>query len=779
MEMRILRRWLTIVLIVGIGTPVRGQAVTADSVRRSITRGVAFLKSKQNDRTGSWNGYEDYPEGLTSLVTLALLSAGEDVRSPHIQRALAQVRAVGRPVQVYSTALRTMVLCMAEPEKDRLAIEENVRWLEAIQTKSGTYSGAWSYGRNTREDNSNTQFALLALYEAQRIGIDVEPAIWERSQRHFRLSQRDNGSWAYFNHPAAPIPGTGSMTCAAVCSLVICNEALRYSGVKDQTKVVCCGDSEEDAAIGQGLRWLGRFPLTGNPGSGSYVMYFLYGIERTGRLTGQRFLGDHDWYREGAKFLLRRQDSLKGFWRGDGPVEQDLLVASSFAILFLAKGRRPVLLSRLNHASGGDSNDWNLHRRSLRNLTHHVEKSWKKTLSWQTIRMRNAAVSDLLQSPVLFLSGQQAIRFSVEEERMLKEYVEQGGFLFVEACDGQGCDGEAFDRSFRDFVARQFPDSPLRSLPPDHPVWYAEHRIRATDLPDDLWLYGVDACCRTSIVYCPKPLSCYWDLDSPLARAHLPESIKPQVLACTEVGINVLAYATNRELRDKLDLVAVTLDVVEQPGARGVFRLPKLSHSGGADDAVNAVQRILGALTQDVDMRVSGERLLLSPTDPNLVKYPIVFMHGRREFRFSQRDRKALRAYLDRGGFLFADAICASQGFSNSFRREFQAIVPEATFDILPADHDLFGDTFSGASVRQVTLRDPQSRRDDQPLEASLRRTSPQLEVLKIDDRIAVVLSPYDISCGLENQSSPQCKGYIQRDAARIAINIILYGLGQ
>ncbi|MEO2007329.1 MAG: hypothetical protein ABGX22_01440, partial [Pirellulaceae bacterium] len=160
--MRILRRWLTIVLIVGIGTPVRGQAVTADSVRRSITRGVAFLKSKQNDRTGSWNGYEDYPEGLTSLVTLALLSAGEDVRSPHIQRALAQVRAVGRPVQVYSTALRTMVLCMAEPEKDRLAIEENVRWLEAIQTKSGTYSGAWSYGRNTREDNSNTQFALLA-----------------------------------------------------------------------------------------------------------------------------------------------------------------------------------------------------------------------------------------------------------------------------------------------------------------------------------------------------------------------------------------------------------------------------------------------------------------------------------------------------------------------------------------------------------------------------------------------------------------------------------------
>jgi len=251
------------------------------------------------------------------------------------------------------------------------------------------------------------------------------------------------------------------------------------------------------------------------------------------------------------------------------------------------------------------------------------------------------------------------------------------------------------------------------------------------------------------------------------------------VLACTAVGMNVLAYATNRELRDKLDPIAVTHQVVEQSGSRGVFRLPKLAHSGGADDAVNAVQRILGALSQEVDMRVSGDRILLSPSDPQLVRYPIVFMHGRREFRFSQRDRKALRAYLERGGFLFADSICASQAFSNSFRRELLAIVPGATFDALPPDHEMLGDAFSGASVRQVTLRDPQSRRDDEPLEASLRRTSPQLEVLRIDDRIAVVFSPFDISCGLENQSSPQCKGYIQRDAARIAINIILYGLGQ
>lgn len=771
------KRWLTLVLIATVVTPVRSQTLTDAAVRRAISRGVDFVKSKQQ-RTGSWSGFDEYPEGVTALATLALLNAGEDPRSPAIQRALDQVRAVDRPTKVYSTSLRTMVLCLADPAKSRNVIEENVRWLEGIQEKSGKYAGAWPYGAGSRPDNSNSQFALLALYEAQRIGIDVDPEVWRRSQSYFRDSIRADGSWAYLEHPAAPMPATGSMTCAGVCSLVICNEALRYVGVEDQQDVNCCGAPEEDSAIQRGLQWLGRFPLNANPGSGAYVMYYLYGIERTGRLTGQRFIGDHDWYREGAAFLLRRQDALNGAWQGDGQVERDRVVSSSFALLFLAKGRRPVLLSRLQH---GDErgNDWNQHPRSLRNLTYHVEDRWKKSLSWQTIRMRNASVADLLKTPVLFLSGERSLRFTPEEERMLKEYVDQGGFLFVEACNGQGCNGDEFDRSFRDFVARQFPDTPLRALTPDHPVWYAETAIRPKDLPDQMWLYGVDACCRTSIVYCPQPLSCYWDLDSALSRNSLPEQIRSQVLTVTALGTNVLAYATNRELRGKLDPVALSSGVAELSTVRGVFRLPKIVHKGGANDAANATLRILSALASDVDMQVSGEQLLLAPDDPSLVEYPVLFMHGRRSFRFSARERKALTTYLERGGFIFADSICASDAFSDSFRRELLAIVPGAVFETLPVDHELLSDTFSGGSIRQVTLRDPQSRTGDEPVEASLRQTFPQLEVLRIDDRIAVVFSPFDISCGLENQSSPECKGYIQEDAARIAINVILYALGQ
>ena len=32
-----------------------------------------------------------------------------------------------------------------------------------------------------------------------------------------------------------------------------------------------------------------------------HTFYNVYGIERVGRLSGQRFIGDHDWYREGCE----------------------------------------------------------------------------------------------------------------------------------------------------------------------------------------------------------------------------------------------------------------------------------------------------------------------------------------------------------------------------------------------------------------------------------------------------------------------------------------------
>jgi hypothetical protein len=81
--------------------------------------------------------------------------------------------------------------------------------------------------------------------------------------------------------------------------------------------------------------------------------------------------------------------------------------------------------------------------------------------------------------------------------------------------------------------------------------------------------------------------------------------------------------------------------------------------------------------------------------------------------------------------------------------------------------------------VRLVDIRDPQPTADDQPLAARTRRRAPVLEGLRLDDRWAVIFSPYDLSCALEQHEAVQCRGYSKEDAARIGLNVLLYSINQ
>jgi hypothetical protein len=561
------------------------------------------------------------------------------------------------------------------------------------------------------------------------------------------------------------------MTCAGISSVII---ALGKSATGDAQvvdgRVECCGPQRSEAAVERALQWLAsKFAVNRNPGRPEWLYYYLYGVERVGRLTGHRFIGRHDWFREGAEFLVGQQAPLTGYWRGEGSGEDYPVIATSFALLFLAKGQRPVVVSKLKY---GDDATWDLHRGAIENLTRSLEQRWHRDLTWQTVDLQAASPEELLESPVLFLSGRDAMSLTGQQKQRLREYINRGGFLFAEAC----CDGAAFDRDFRALMRELFPDSSLRLLSPDHPVWFAEQPVDPEFLRP---LYGIEACCRISVVFCPKDLSCYWELGRPERSATYPEPVLREIEACLRIGQNVVAYATNRELRSRLDQpLLAPRTAVAQP-ARGVLHVPKLLHSGGGDDAPNALPNLLQFLGHEARMRVNVENRTLSAEDPALFEYPLLFIHGRRDFRFTATQRTALRAYLDRGGVILGDAICSSPEFAAAFRREFVSILGGAGFERIPPQHPLFTRDYGGFDLASVTLRDPQVRQDGDALRASLNRVSPLLEAATLEDRLAVVLSPYDLSCALENSTSLECKSYLRDDAARLATNVILYALQQ
>lgn len=760
------------------GRPTKARAeITAEQVRQSIDRAVSFLERQQN-RRGSWEEYAGFPGGVTALCTLALLNAGVAPDDPKIEAALANLRTL-RPSRTYVVALQTMVFCAAQPKKDLLLIRQNVKWLEAAQIASGERRGGWSYPSQSSGaggDPSNSQFALLALYEAERAGVKVNERTWKLALQYWQSMQNKDGSWAYIKGSS----GTGSMTCAGITSAIIASGQLNTGDAEIvDGQVRCCGTQSVNQMIENGLRWLERnFSVHTNPtsaagpdASASNLLYYLYGVERTGRMTAQRFVGDHDWYREGSDMLVGTQDGLSGFWKGSGLAEANPVVGTSFGLLFLAKGRRPVLVAKLKHDPPGD---WNNHRNDLANLTSFVEKLWQRDLSWQVVSAATASVEDLLQAPVLFMNGREAPIFTADEKRKLRDYIDRGGFLFAEGC----CDGTAFDEGFRQLTRDVFPEQEyqLRLLPPEHPIW-------RTELPVDpkfarpLW--GIDVGCRTSVVFCPDDLSCYWELARTGRESSLPPAIRAEADACLAIGANVMAYATNREVKFKNEFF-VTADAAAPADNfdRGKLYTARLQHPGGCNAAPGALVNLMQLASDKLQVRVETQPRELSMTDPQLFRYHLVFMHGRHNFRLTPAERKQLRTYLERGGMLFADAICSSREFNESFAREMAELFPEQRLERIPANHPLFTTEYGGDDLSVVERREP-AQAGEGPLKSLVRQGEPYLEGIKLGDRYAVIYSPYDISCALENHESLECAGYTRKDAARIGLNALLYSFHQ
>ena len=743
--------------------------VTADEVRTTIDRACRYLLREQKE-DGSWPERPLYAGGLTPLVTLALLESGHSPDDEPLQKALKYLESFV-PNATYTASIQTLAFCRADPKRYRMQIERNVRWLEGSQVKEGDEAGMWAIPLTTspdHTDNSMTHMAMLALYEAERAGVRASDETWRRGLGAWQRFQNSDGSWGW----GPSYPGTGSMTCAGIASVLAATTRLANGdAIAAGDQIECCRPYEPNRPLERAMKWMGEhFTVNRNPGMKFWHSYYLFALERVGRVTGQRLIGGHDWYREGTEMLVRLQLPT-GAWPSDMDEEhlEDPLVATSFSLLFLAKGRRPLVLGHLQH---GESDDWNRHRRAVFNLVGHTGNLWDIELAHQRVDLRKASVEELLQTPVLLLSGRDTLdfSFSADDAKKLRMYVDRGGFLFADC----SCGGAEFDASFRRFIRQAFPEpeTQLHPLSPSHPVWRTETEIDP-DLAPELW--GVDASCRTAIVYCPDDLSCKWELLSRGPVEEQPEPVRPQIATAVAVGTNVLAYATNREVKFKDPLSLTVATQGNQQFERGKIYLANVAHPGGCSGAPGSLWTILRLADQELQMSVEVVPREVALSDPDLFKFNLLHFHGRTAFTLTPHEREQLREFTYRGGRVLADAICSSAEFSNSFRREMELAFPGQRLERIPADDELLTNSHGGADIRSVSRRRARSRGLERPLDGMLMTGPPQLEGLQSNDRWAIIFSPYDLSCALESREPTECEGYISRDAAKIAMNALIY----
>jgi hypothetical protein len=780
--------WLLLVAV--WPRPMAAADLSASQVMDAIERGRRFLITRQ-DRDGSWPADEvgsmEHKEGVAALAVLALCTSGLTARDPAVQRGLNYLRGPGKSADnTYDIALIIMALVAAKDttRSDLPQISVLADLLVKGQIKQGNV-GAWSYSpAGGGGDPSNSQYAILGLREAAEAGVQIPRPVWERAREYWERIQNADGGWSY-----AGGPSTGSMSVAGVASLAIIQHMLRTDdGVAADGTPPCCRPEEPFPALERGLRWLGtHFSARHNPGARSWLLYYLYGVERAGRLSGRRFFGDHDWYREGAAFLTAAQLAPQGSWVGDGMFENKPIVGTSLALLFLSKGLAPVLMSKLQHGPRDPtrpleivSQDWNRHPRDVRNLMEHISglPRWPSLLTSQEVDLLKAAktggVDVLLQAPMLYLTGEHRLHITAEERELLKEYLLQGGFILA----APSCQGEEFADSLRDLLKAILPpgEGDLKLLPAEHPVYRSEYLLAPESMP----IYGVDVGCRTAVMFVPEDLGCLWSYwqrhDPPKRNPHL----KARIVRALQIGVNIAAYATGREPPQSLDAPRKApgegqLDEIE----RGLLQVAQLRHSGSWNAAPRALRNLLLALNETVGLAATTRPKDVAPSDPSLFQYPLLYMHGRTRFSFSAEDRAAIKLHLSRGGVLFADACCGAPAFDRSFRELVAQLYPQQPFAPIPITHEMFSEKI-GRDVRRLRRRTTDGQQAaNAPLAATVREVEPFLEGIAIDGRYVIIYSKYDLSCALERQSTLSCEGYLPEDAVKLATNIVLYALLQ
>ena len=388
------------------GQDAEFRQLVADALVRGTARLREQLKDATGGNLAAQpaDGENSFHSGRLAIGLLALLKGGVPKDDEVVVRGLDELRK--RPlIDTYSLANAIMALealyipadevadlrsgAIDRPRKrtptpgDKALLQ---KWTEQLLRNVDTrtdlaYLLRFNYTGGPRFDNSVNQYGLLGLYSAHLCGIEVKGSLWEAAANHLlqcqgtegpkvelelidyrtyarrladpdaevtssRSLQKANG-WSYheMKQDGDMMPARGSMVCAGLTGLAICQAAIADQPNMKRPKLL----ADVGRARGDGFAWLAQHMTARfHPGElahqQQWFYYYLYGLERASLLSGVALIQNRDWYFEGAMVLVLAQ-LADGNWPGelrwDAEVERNAM-----AILFLKRSTAPVLTGK-------------------------------------------------------------------------------------------------------------------------------------------------------------------------------------------------------------------------------------------------------------------------------------------------------------------------------------------------------------------------------------------------------------------------------------------------
>jgi hypothetical protein len=101
----------------------------------------------------------------------------------------------------------------------------------------------------------------------------------------------------------------------------------------------------------------------------------------------------------------------------------------------------------------------------------------------------------------------------------------------------------------------------------------------------------------------------------------------------------------------------------------------------------SSLSNLLRFVRQELGLPVAEREAVVLASDPDLARYPLLYLTGHGEIRLTDEEVAALRRYLAAGGFLHADD---NFGIDPALRREIARIFPSEPWVELHQDHPIY-----------------------------------------------------------------------------------------
>jgi hypothetical protein len=212
-------------------------------------------------------------------------------------------------------------------------------------------------------------------------------------------------------------------------------------------------------------------------------------------------------------------------------------------------------------------------------------------------------------------------------------------------------------------------------------------------------------------------------------------------------------------------LLALLVTAVPPPLAAPSVELTiaRLHYGGGGDWYCDpsSLPNLLDYLGRTLGIAVADDEAVVRPSEAELFDYPLLYLTGHGNVRFSALELERLRNYLTGGGFLHIDD---NYGLDPYIRRELGRLFPKSELIELPFDHPIYHCWFDFPEGPPKI-----HEHDGEP---------PQGYGLFVDGRLVVYYThECDLGDGWEDPAVHRDPPEVREAALRMGVNIVVYAM--